>query len=184
MKIAIIIGSTRPGRVGKKVAKWYLEQVSAIKAAEFEIVDINDQNLPLLDEPIPPAAGKYQNDHTKKWSEVISSYDAYVWVTAEYNHGVPGALKNAIDYLYNEWVKKPVAIVSYGSAGGVRAAEHLRQIAGELQMADIRPTIMIRQPWDMVDENDAIKPELISGDPKAQAEDLIWWASALKNAKL
>ncbi len=183
MKIAIIIGSTRPGRVGKKVGKWYLEQVNDIKTAEFEIVDINDQNLPLLDEPIPPASGQYQNDHTKKWSEIIQSYDAYVWITAEYNHGVPGALKNAIDYLYKEWVRKPVALVSYGSAGGVRAAEHLRQIAGELQMADIRPAIMIRQPWDMVDENDSIKPELISGDPKAQAEDLIWWARALSNAK-
>lgn len=183
LKIGVIIGSTRPGRVGAKVAQWYIDQVSEVDGAEFDLIDLAEINLPLLDEPFPPAMAKYQNEHTKKWSELINSYDGFVWVSAEYNHSAPPSLTNAISYLYQEWNRKPVAFVSYGNAGGARAVEHLRGIAGELQMADTRPQVLIGKPWNMFDEHGGIKPELITGDPAAQAEDLVWWASALKHAK-
>jgi NAD(P)H-dependent FMN reductase len=183
LKVALIVGSTRPGSVGGKVGKWYVDQAKSVKGIEIDVIDLNEEKLPFLNEPMPPAMGQYTHEHTKKWSEKIASYDAYVWITAEYNHSIPAALKNAIDYLFIEWANKPVALVSYGSMGGVRAAEHLRQVAGELQMADIRSTVMIRNPWAMLDENGEINPELVLGDVSDQLEQLKWWGDALKTAR-
>ena len=100
LRLAIILGSTRPGRIGEAVAKWVYEIAKKRSDAEMEYVDIKDFNLPLLDEPIPPSRGQYGKEHTKKWADKIDSFDAFVFVTAEYNHGIPGALKNAIDFLY------------------------------------------------------------------------------------
>src|SRR5690606_17611436 len=110
-------------------------------AAEFEIVDIADYNLPLLDEPIPPAMGQYSKEHTKKWAKKIAQFDGFVFVTPEYNHATSGALKNAIDFLYQEWNNKAAGFVSYGSAGGTRAVENLRLIMAELQIADVRSQV-------------------------------------------
>lgn len=137
LRIAIILGSTRPGRNGKAVADWVLAQAAG-REATYELIDLADHPLPLFDEAIPPSAGMYQNEHTKKWAEVIAPYDGYVFVTPEYNHSISGVLKNAIDYLYAEWNDKAAAFVGYGGLGGGRAIEHLRGIAGELQLADIR----------------------------------------------
>jgi NAD(P)H-dependent FMN reductase len=141
--IGIILGSTRPNRNGEQVAKWVLEQASRRDDARFELVDLRDYPLPHLDEPLPPSLGQYQNDHTKKWSERIAAFDGFVIVTPEYNHGTSGVLKNAIDFLYAEWNNKAVGFVSYGSVGGARAAEHLRLVAGELQMADVRQQVAL-----------------------------------------
>src|SRR5216684_3906554 len=99
LKIAVIIGSTRPGRVGESVAKWVYELAKRRTEAEFELVDVKEFNLPLLDEPAPPAMGQYSKEHTKTWAAKINSFDGYVFVTPEYNHGICGALKNAIDFL-------------------------------------------------------------------------------------
>src|SRR4029078_10093169 len=143
LKVAIIIGSTRPGRVGESVARWAYELAARRKDAEFELVDIRDYNLPLLDEPIPPSQGKYSKDHTKKWAVKIASFDAYVFVTPEYNHGICGALKNAIDYLYAEWNNKAAGFVGYGSAGGARAVEHLRLVRAEWQVATVRNQVLL-----------------------------------------
>lgn len=184
LNVAVIIGSTRPGRVGVDAAKWYMEKVSHVDGAQFDLVDLADYNFPLLDEPYPASMGNYINEHTQKWAKVIDAYDAYVWVTPEYNHAAPASLTNAISFLFKEWNKKPVAMVSYGSMGGVRAAEHLRAIAGELQMADIRAQVAIRNPWAMKDEQGTIKPELVFGEPVKQAEELIWWGNALKAARV
>ena len=106
IKIGIIIGSTRPGRKAEVVAKWAYDIARKRKDAEFELVDIADFNLPLLDEPMPPAFGQYSHDHTRAWSAKIDSFDGYVFVTPEYNHATSGALKNAIDFLYQEWNNK------------------------------------------------------------------------------
>lgn len=138
LKIAVIIGSTRPGRKGEAVAKWVLKQAQERSGASYELVDLLDYSLPLLDESVPPSQGKYEHEHTKAWAEKIAGYDGFVFVTPEYNHSTSGALKNAIDYLYAEWNNKAAAFVSYGSAGGTRAVEHLRGIAAELQIADVR----------------------------------------------
>lgn len=137
-KIGIILGSTRPGRNGEAVAKWVYELASRRTDAEFELVDLLDYKLPHLDEPIPASQGVYANDHTKQWAAKIAELDGFVFVTPEYNHSTSGALKNAIDFVYNEWNNKAAGFVSYGGAGGTRAVEHLRLIVGELQIADVR----------------------------------------------
>lgn len=143
LKVAIVTGSTRPGRSGEAVARWVLDIAQNRGDATFELVDIRDYNLPLLDEPIPPSMGRYTKPHTRSWSAKIDSFDAYVFVTPEYNHAPSGALKNAMDYLYREWNNKAVGFVGYGSAGGARAVEQLRLIVGELQMADVRAQVML-----------------------------------------
>ena len=142
-QIGIILGSTRPNRNGEQVAKWVLDIASRRNDATFELVDLRDYPLPHLDEPLPPSLGQYQNDHTKEWADKIASFDGFVIVTPEYNHSTSGVLKNAIDYLYGEWNNKAVGFVSYGAAGGARAAEHLRLVAGELQMADVRQQVVL-----------------------------------------
>ncbi|CAI7977240.1 NADPH-dependent FMN reductase [Frankia sp. Hr75.2] len=143
IKIGIIIGSTRPNRNGEQVAKWVFDVASKRTDAEFELVDLLDYPLPHLDEPLPPSLGQYQNEHTKRWAARIASFDGFVMVTPEYNHSTSGVLKNAIDYLFAEWANKAVGFVSYGGAGGARAAEHLRLIVGELQMADVRQQVVL-----------------------------------------
>ena len=153
MKIAVIVGSVRPGRAGLDVANWYIDQVKDTPGLEFELVDLKDHPLPLLDEPMPPAMGQYEKAHTKAWSEVISRYDGYVWVTSEYNHAPPASLLNAISYLFNEWSKKPVAMVGYGNMAGARAVEHLRNVAGELDMVDLRMAVGVRNPWTITDKS-------------------------------
>lgn len=143
LKIAIITGSTRPGRKSDTVAKWVHGIATKRTDAQFDVVDIADYNLPLLDEPMPAMMKQYQNEHTKKWSERIESYDAYVFVSPEYNHSTTGALKNAIDYLAREWSNKVAGFVSYGSSGGARAVEHLRLIMAELSVATVRAQVLL-----------------------------------------
>jgi NAD(P)H-dependent FMN reductase len=143
LKIAIIIGSTRPNRVGESVARWVYEHAAGRTDAEFELIDIRDYNLPILDEPFSPAMGKYEKDHTKKWSETISTFDAFIFVTPEYNHGIAASLKNALDFLYKEWNNKVAGFVGYGLAGGTRAVEHLRLVLAELQIATVRSQVAL-----------------------------------------
>ena len=140
-KIGIILGSTRPGRNGEAVAKWVLEHAQARGDADYELVDLLDFSLPHLDEPIPPSMGQYQNEHTRAWAAKVAEFDGFVFVTPEYNHSTSGALKNAIDFVYAEWNNKAAGFVSYGSAGGTRAVEHLRLIMAELQVADVRTQV-------------------------------------------
>ncbi len=183
IKIAIIIGSTRPGRNAEAVAQWVNEIAQKRSDAEFEIVDIKDYDLPLLDEPVPSTMQQYMNTHTKVWSEKINSFDAFIFVTPEYNHAPSGALKNAIDYLYAEWNNKAAGFVSYGSAGGVRAVEQLRLIMGELQVADVRAQVALSLFNDF--ENFSVfKPS-----PNHEAslntviDQVIAWGTALKSLR-
>jgi NAD(P)H-dependent FMN reductase len=143
LKIAVIIGSTRPGRLGESVAKWVYELTTVHIEAEWELVDVKDFHLPLLDEPVPPAMGQYSKEHTRTWAAKINSFDGYVFVTPEYNHCICGALKNAIDFVYREWNNKAAGFVSYGSAGGVRAVEYLRLVMAEVQVATVRNQVAL-----------------------------------------
>ena len=143
IKVAIVIGSTRPGRNGESVARWVYEIAAKRSDAEFELVDIKDYKLPLLDEPIPPSMGQYSQEHTRLWAAKVDSFDAFVFVTPEYNHAPSGALKNAIDFLYKEWNNKAAGFVGYGSAGGTRAVEQLRLIMAEVQIATVRAQVML-----------------------------------------
>src|SRR4051812_213182 len=150
-KIGIILGSTRPGRVGEAVAHWVRQTAAQRTDAEFELVDLLDYKLPHLDEALPPSLGQYSQPHTQEWAAKIASFDGFVFVTPEYNHSTSGALKNAIDFLYAEWNNKACGFVSYGSAGGTRAVEHLRLIAGELQLADVRAQVALSLFTDFQD---------------------------------
>ena len=132
LRIAIILGSTRPGRKGEVVAEWVYGIAQKRSDANFELVDVKDFNLPLLDEPMSPIMGQYTHQHTKDWSAKIASFDAYVFVTPEYNHGTSGALKNAIDFLFAEWNNKAAGFVSYGGVSGARAVEQLRLVLAEV----------------------------------------------------
>ena len=138
LKVGIIVGSTRPGRKAEAVARWVHEIALKRTDADFEVVDIQDFNLPLLDEPVPPSMAQYSKPHTKAWAAKVDSFDAFVFVTPEYNHGTSGALKNAIDFLFAEWNNKAAGFVGYGGAGGVRAVEHLRLVMAEVQVATVR----------------------------------------------
>jgi NAD(P)H-dependent FMN reductase len=151
LKIAIILGSTRPGRKGKPVADWVVAKAADRRAARYELVDLADHPLPHIDEPMPPSLGQYAGDHTKAWAEKIGSYDGFVFVSPEYNHSTSGVLKNAIDYVYGEWNNKAAAFVSYGALGGARAIEHLRGIASELQIAHVRQQLSFSMFTDFQD---------------------------------
>jgi NAD(P)H-dependent FMN reductase len=146
MRIAIIVGSTRPGsngdivgipRKGGDVARWVHDLATKRGDADFEVVDLAEIDLPMFDEPFTPMMANYTRPHTRTWSELVASFDGFVFVTPEYNHAPPAALKNAIDYLYAEWNNKAAGFVGYGAFGGARAVEQLRSMMGELQVADV-----------------------------------------------
>jgi NAD(P)H-dependent FMN reductase len=183
IRLAIIVGSTRPGRKAETVARWVHEIAKRRSDAEFEIVDIQDFNLPLLDEPVPPSLGQYSQPHTKAWAAKIASFDAYVFVTPEYNHGTSGALKNAIDYLFAEWNNKAAGFVGYGSAGGVRAVEQLRLAMAELQVADVRAQVMLSLFTDF--ENfTTFKPAAHHETAvNTMLDQVIAWGGALKSLR-
>jgi NAD(P)H-dependent FMN reductase len=183
IKIAIIIGSTRPGRKGEAVAKWVHEIAQKRSDAEFELVDIKDFNLPLLDEPTPPIMGQYSKPHTKTWAAKIGSFDGYVFVTPEYNHGICGALKNAIDFLFREWNDKVAGFVSYGGAGGARAVEQLRLVLAEVQIATVRNQVLLSMFTDF--ENFSVFKPAPQHEKSVNAvfDQVIAWAGALKTLR-
>jgi len=179
LRIAVIIGSTRPGRRGEAVARWVFERSKQRTDAEFELVDLKDYNLPLLDEPKSASSGEYSQPHTKAWSARIASFDGFVFVTPEYNHGMNGALKNAIDFLYKEWGNKAAGFVGYGSNGGTRSVEQLRQVMATLQVADVRAQVALSIFTDF--EKDTFKPAALHEKSlTAVFDQVIAWSGALK----
>lgn len=187
MKIAVILGSIRGVRRGERVAKWLMSQLPKIKGAEFELLDLRDYPLPFFNESNSPEGlqGNYSNKIAKKWAARIGEADGFVIITPEYNHGPPAVLKNALDWVYYEWNKKPVSFVSYapGAAAGIRAVEQLRQITLELQMAPMQAALHISHVLDTFDENGT----LLNGDLTKRLtetiDQLLWWAKALKDAR-
>lgn len=193
IQIAIILGSTRPGRRVVDVGQWVMEAAGrhpAVRAGEagVELVDIADYGLPLLDEPAPAVIGyDYQNAHTKRWSTTIDRFDGLVFVTPEYNSAIPAALKNAIDYLYREWNHKAAGIVSYGVYGGTRAAEQLRQTLGELKVADVHAQVAIN-PYVDFDFSDSAAGVCVPGERQETAlatmlDEVLEWSRALRTLR-
>jgi len=183
LKIAVIAGTTRPGRKADTVAQWVLEHAKKRGDATYELVDIAQFHLPLLDEAMPPSMGQYANSHTKKWAEAIAPYDGFVFVTPEYNHSIPGSLKNAIDFIYKEWNNKAAGIVGYGGLGAGRAIEHLRGILGELQIADVRTAVHLSmftdfENWSVFKPNAAHEATL-----KTMLDQLVSWSGALQKVR-
>ncbi|MEV4352676.1 NAD(P)H-dependent oxidoreductase [Actinoplanes sp. NPDC049596] len=183
LRIGIIIGSVRPGRAGEAVARWAYEIAVRHGGAEYELIDLRDVGLPPLDEEVAPMLGQYARPHTVRWAERIRPFDGYLFVTPEYNHGMPAALKNAIDFLYAEWNNKAAAFVSYGSEGGVRAVEQLRQVMAQVRIADVGSTVALPLATDFVD--------FVQFQPQGSREqavhamltDLLAWSTALRTVR-
>ncbi len=182
LRIAVVTGSTRPGRKSRRVAEWTLEIASAREDASFELVDIADFDLPLYDEPFPAMAHKYTQEHTKRWSQAITPFDGFVFATPEYNHATSAALKNAIDYLGVEWVNKAAGFVSWGSSGGVRAVENLRLILANLQVATVRNQVALNTFTDWRD-GDLAPADIHLTTMTAMLDQLVSWSGALKTLR-
>ncbi|MFZ0446153.1 MAG: NADPH-dependent FMN reductase [Bacillus sp. (in: firmicutes)] len=173
LNIGIILGSTREGRVSPQVGAWVKEIADKRGDANYTIIDIADYKLPLLGEAGADASG------AQAWSEAIADQDGFVFIVQEYNHSISAALKNALDYLRDEWNNKAAGIVSYGSVGGARAAEHLRGILGELLVADVRVHPALSLFTDFENGTD-FKPKEVQEDSVNQMLDqLIPWSKAL-----
>jgi NAD(P)H-dependent FMN reductase len=183
IKIGIVIGSTRPGRKAEAVARWVYGIATKRSDAEFELVDIKDFNLPLLDEPMPPSMGQYSQPHTKAWAAKVASFDAYVVVTPEYNHGTSGALKNAIDFLFREWNNKSAGFVGYGSAGGTRAVEQLRLVMGELLVADVRAQVALSLFTDFENFSTFKPAPMHEKSVNVMLDQVVAWGTALKTLR-
>lgn len=184
LKIGIITGSTRPNRNSIKVANKLKEWADKRGDAEYEVVDIADYNLPLYNEPISAAySSDYVTPEAKPWSEKIASLDGFVFVTPEYNHGITSAMKNAIDYLYVEYNNKPAGIVSYGSSGGVRAAEALRVVLAELQVASVRTHVVMSLFTDFEDMSEFTPAALHEETFNTQLDQVLSWGEALKTVR-
>ncbi len=184
IKIAIIIGSTRPKRVGATIGKWVHSNLSQDKSATYDVVDLAEENLPFLMDQAMPAMQNYDQESTKKWAKKVESYDGYILVTSEYNAGPPAPLKNALDTVYREWAKKPVAFVGYGWMGGVRAIENLITIVARMDMVPLSaPAIHVLDIGVAVDEDGNIKQEHVRGNFEKFEDNLIWWATTLKAAR-
>ena len=179
-RIGIILGSTRPNRNGAQVAAWVCDRASRRSDAVFELVDLHDYPLPLLQEPVPAAYGRYEHAYTQAWSEKIAGYDGFVLVTPEYNHSTSAVLKNALDHLYVEWNDKSVGLVSYGGTGGVRAAEHLRLVCGAMQMADVCQQVTVQMATEFVDGYTRFEPSATSAAAlDVLLDQVVRWAMAL-----
>ncbi|NTX14964.1 NAD(P)H-dependent oxidoreductase [Myxococcus sp. CA056] len=190
-RLGIVIGSTRPGRRAEVVARWVHaagQRHAAVVAgdATLELVDLADHDLPLLDEPIPAIRGDYRHAHTRKWAATVGAFDGFVFVTPEYNHSFPAALKNAIDFLYAEWNDKAAGFVSYGGLGGVRAVEHLRTTLAEVKVATVRAQVSLSKYTDVALFTD---PGNWSPAPAQEAalhtllDEVLAWSRALKTLR-
>ena len=186
LKLAIIISSTRATRFADKPTKWVKDIADQRSDAAFEVLDLRDFPMPFFDEVASNAWAPTTNAVAVRWQQKLAEFDGYIFITAEYNHGPTGVLKNALDYAYPEWNKKPAAFVGYGSVGAARAIEQLRTIAIELQMAPIRTGVHI-QGADFMGawQQGAALEDMAHLQPGVQAllDELIWWATALKTAR-
>lgn len=183
-KLSVIIGSTRPGRVGLPIGQWFFEQAKAHGGFEVELVDLKVLNLPLLDEPKHPRLGEYQNEHTKQWSAIVKASDAFVFVTPEYNYSAPPALINAMDYLFHEWAYKPAAFCSYGGiSGGMRAVQMLKQPLSTLKVVGIPEAVTLTFFSNHLENGTFRGTEAHEKAVVTQLDELKRWSDALKTLR-
>lgn len=182
MKLKVILGSTRPGRKGLAIAEWFMDEVKGFAGFETELLDLAVIDLPLLDEEGHPRLKQYKHDHTWAWSRKIDEADAFVFVTAEYNTEIPAALKNAVDYLYQEWTYKPAGIVSYGGmSAGTRAAQSLRGILSILKVVPMVEAVYLPFFTKQMDEGGRFNGDEANAKAvKVMLSELEKWAVALK----
>lgn len=185
MELKIIIASTRPGRVGLPIGKWFYQFAKEHSDFAVELIDLAEVNLPLFDEPNHPRLRNYTKEHTKTWSAKIMEADAFVFVTPEYNYAMPATLKNAIDYLSFEWQYKPVGFVSYGGiSGGVRAVQMEKEVVTTLSMMPLPEGVTIPSVSTHIRDNHEFESsEKIDSSAQEMLAKLILWAKHLKNLR-
>jgi NAD(P)H-dependent FMN reductase len=185
-RIGVIVSSTRSGRFADIPAQWLWEIVSKRDDAEFELIDLRDYPMPFFEEKLSPMYGPPENEAALRWGAKIASLDGYIFITAEYNHGITAVLKNALDYAYIEYNRKPAAFVGYGGAGGARAIEQLRLVLAELQVASLKHTVnigagemigIVRQGKSMADY------PYLADSTAPMLNEIVWWSDALKAAR-
>lgn len=181
LNLLVIVASTRPGRVGLPVSQWFVDAAKANGSFQVSVADLAEENLPLLDEPHHPRLGKYQHDHTKRWSEKVAAADAFVFVAPEYNYGIAPALKNALDYLHNEWRYKPGSVVSYGGvSAGTRSAMALHASAYALNLFMISQSVNIPFVHSQITEGQFNPNETTDTAAVAMLDELARVAGAMK----
>jgi len=192
MKLQVIIGTTRPGRMTDRLAKWVVAEAAQLPDVEAEIVDLADYPMPFIDEPISPRYNpdRQPSETVGKWINKLAEADAYIFVTPEYNHSISGVLKNALDYVTFEFVHKPATVTSHGTVGGARATMHLKEILSETRAAVVPLQLAFTgRVGESIDENGVLRPELAEAQygPKTMLqgvlEDLKWYSDALSAAR-
>jgi NAD(P)H-dependent FMN reductase len=183
-KLMIVIASVRPGRAGLPIAQWFEARARAHGGFEVELVDLAELALPMMDEPEHPRLRRYSHKHTRDWSAAVEAADAFVFVTPEYNHGYPAALKNAIDYLHNEWHHKPVGFVSYGGvAAGTRAVQQLKQVITALKMTPIVEAVNIPFHTQFLDDGTVAANEVMEQSATAMLDEIARTQTALQTLR-
>ena len=179
-KLSVIIGSTRPGRVGLPIGQWFFERAKLHGKFEVDLVDLKEQNLPLLDEPKHPRLAEYEQEHTKAWSKIVKASDAFVFVSPEYNFSAPPALLNAIDFLFHEWAYKPAGFVSYGGiSGGIRAVQMLKQPLIAMKVVGIPESVTIPFFTKLMEDGAFKATEALEKSVVAMLDELLRWTEAL-----
>ena len=181
-KLQVILASIRPGRAGAPVAQWFVDRAVKHGGFEVELVDLAEWNLPLMDEPHHPRLRRYQHQHTRDWSAKIDSADAYVFVMPEYNYGYSAPLKNALDYLNQEWQHKPVGLVTYGGvSAGTRAAQMIKQVLGALKLVAVADSVNIPFVREFISDDGELQPnETLETAAIAMLDELVRYAEALR----
>ncbi|WP_210529392.1 NADPH-dependent FMN reductase [Rubellimicrobium arenae] len=184
LKLKIVVGSTRPGRVGPTIGQWLAQAASAHGLFDVELVDLAEIGLPLLDEPAHPRAQQYQHDHTKRWARIVDSADAFLFVTPEYDYFPPAALINAVQVLAREWAHKPAGVLSYGGvSGGLRAAQVLRTLLSNVNMHTLPNVVPVPMFAQHLKDGVFHPTEPVSSGTEALLGDLHGWATALKTLR-
>jgi NAD(P)H-dependent FMN reductase len=180
MKLLVIIASTRPGRVGRTIGDWFVKEATEHSGFDVEVADLAEIDLPLFDEPAHPATAQYVHQHTKDWSALVGSADAFVFVMPEYNFSFNAPLKNAIDYLNREWAYKPVGFVSYGGvSGGLRAVQMIKQVVSALRMTPVVDAVTIPMVRTMIEDDGFHPTDIVASSAKAMLDELVKVGNAL-----
>jgi NAD(P)H-dependent FMN reductase len=183
LQIGVILGSTRIGRFADKPAEWVMGLARKCEGVSFELVDLRDYPMPFFDQPKSPLRDPSKNEVAQRWARKIGGLDGFVFVTGEYNHGIPAVLKNALDHVYAEFNRKPATFVGYGNAGGARAIEQLRLMLVELQVAPLRGAVHLsrEQFIGILFDGKTFADSVTLGQAgEAMLSELIWWAEALR----
>lgn len=186
LRIGIILGSTRTGRFADRPGEWLLRIAQKREGVAFELIDLRDYPLPFFDEPVSPFRAPSKNEVALRWGRKVAALDAFVFVMGEYNHSIPASLKNALDYLYAEWNRKPAAFVAYGNAGGARAVEQLRLMLVELQVAPLRSAVHVPgAAYIDILRNGKTFADFPHLEQTAESllDDLVWWARTLRDGR-